>query len=117
MPLRKKKLAPTTCLLALLLISGCGTSADNSSESSAETKNEIGTGGQLIPIQSNNVAAAGYNESTQVMTVQFRNGALYEYYGVPSDLWESFIAAQPDPWSQIGYPQLVQAGVPYKRIG
>ena len=117
MPRRKKNLVPISCALALFLISGCGTSTENSGDYSAETKNEIGTGGQLISIQSNNVAAAGYNESTQVMTVQFRNGSLYEYYGVPTNLWESFIAAQPDPWSQVGYPRLVQAGVPYKRIG
>ena len=117
MPRRKKYLAPISCLLVLLLISGCGTSAENSANYLAETKNEVGTGGQLISIQSNNVAAAGYNESTLVMTVQFRNGALYEYYGVPTDLWESFLAAQPNPWSQVGYPRLVQAGIPYKRVG
>jgi len=51
-----------------------------------------------------------------VMTVQFKNGALYEYYGVSPELWVSFVAAQPDPWSQIGYPRLVQAGLAYKRI-
>ena len=113
----KKYVVPVSCLFALLLISGCGTSTENPGEFSAETKNEIGTGGQLISIQSNNVAAAGYNESTQVMTVQFRNGSLYEYYGVPWDLWTSFVAAQPHPWSQVGYPRLVQGGIPYKRIG
>jgi hypothetical protein len=117
MPHRKKNLTPISCLLVLLLISGCGTSAENFGNYPAESKNEIGTGGQLISIQSNNVAAAGYNESTLVMTVQFRNGALYEYYGVPTDLWESFLAAQPNPWSQVGYPRLVQAGIPYKRMG
>jgi hypothetical protein len=117
MPRRKKYLAPISCFLVLLLISGCGTSAENPENYSADLKNEVGTDGQLISIQSNNVAAAGYNESTLVMTVQFRNGALYEYYGVPTDLWESFLAAQPHPWSQVGYPRLVQAGIPYKRIG
>ena len=117
MPLRKKNLALFSCFLVLILITGCGASAENSESYRAEPKIEIGTGGQLISIQSNNVAAAGYNESTLVMTVQFKNGALYEYYGVPTDLWESFLAAQPNPWSQVGYPRLVQAGIPYKRIG
>jgi hypothetical protein len=72
--------------------------------------------GALIPIDSNNVQAAGYNENTKTMTVQFKNGYAYEYYGISAELWISFIAAQPDPWSQVGYPRLVQAGVPYKRI-
>lgn len=77
----------------------------------------VGTNGQLISIQSDNVRAAGYDETSMVMTVQFNNGAIYEYYGVPADLWTSFIAAQPHPWSQVGYPRLVQGGIPYKRIG
>ena len=77
----------------------------------------IGTNGQLIPIQSDNVQAAGYDANSMVMTVQFYNGALYEYYGVPADLWTSFVAAQPHPWSAVGYPRLVQGGIPYKRIG
>jgi len=50
------------------------------------------------------------------MTVQFNNGYTYEYYGVPLELWDTFLAAQPNPWSLIGYPRLVKAGVPYKRI-
>ena len=75
-----------------------------------------GTNGLLIPIQSDNVHAAGYDETTLVMTIQFNSGYTYEYYGVPAELWNSFVAAQPHPWSQIGNPRLVQAGVPYKRI-
>ena len=86
------------------------------SSSKELVKGKIGTNGKLIPIQSDNIGAAGYDEASMVMTVQFKNAAVYEYYGVPADLWESFIAAQPHPWSHVGYPRLVQAGVPYKRI-
>jgi hypothetical protein len=84
-------------------------------ESSSEAPSNS-TQGALIEIDSNNVQAAGYDENTMTMTVQFKNGYAYEYYGIPAELWNSFIAAQPDPWSQVGYPSLVQAGVPYKRI-
>jgi hypothetical protein len=82
-----------------------------------EPPKPVGTNGQLISIQSDNVRAAGYDEASMIMTVQFDNGALYEYYSVPADLWSSFVAAQPHPWSQVGYPRLVQGGIPYKRIG
>ena len=106
-------------LLLLLLVSSCGNS--DVSPSNADSANEttvasIGTKGKLITIQSSNVSAAGYDEVSMVMTVQFKNGALYEYYGVLPELWVSFVAAQPNPWSQVGYPRLVQAMVPYKRI-
>ena len=104
-------------LLSVGLLSGCGNSSEPASSPQVEAQTVVGTNGQLISIQSDNVQAAGYDAASMVMTVQFNNGALYEYYGVSSDLWTSFIAAQPHPWSQVGYPRLVQAGIPYKRIG
>jgi hypothetical protein len=76
----------------------------------------VGTNGNLISIESSNVSAAGYDAATLVMTVMFKTGSLYEYYGVPAKVWNSFVAAQPHPWSQVGYSNLVQSGIPYKRI-
>jgi len=103
----------------IVSLSGCSSQTNDSDETSTDksTSQQIGTNGQLISIQSDNVRAAGYDAASMVMTVQFDNGALYEYYGVPSDLWTAFIAAQPHPWSQVGYPRLVQGAIPYKRIG
>lgn len=107
-----------TFLVLIFALTGCGgqniTTVSQVEQSSTA---QIGTKGQLISIQSDNVLAAGYNETSMVMTVQFDNGALYEYYEVPADLWTAFVAAQPHPWSQVGYPRLVQGGIPYKRIG
>jgi len=106
--------------ILLLMLSACSNQTQETSSptnSSSTPIQEIGTKGQLVTIQSDNVRAAGYDASTLVMTVQFKNGALYEYYGVPADLWTSFVAAQPHPWSQVGNPRLVQGGIPYKRIG
>ena len=96
--------------LSLFLLSGCGLLPLE------QPAARIGTNEQLITIQSDNVSAAGYDEGSMVMTVQFDGGALYEYYGVPVELWTSFLAAQPHPWSQVGYPRLVQGAIPYKRI-
>jgi hypothetical protein len=102
--------------LSIGLLTGCGSAAEDSPTPRVEAQSVVGTNGQLIFIQSDNVQAAGYNESSMTMTVQFKNGYAYEYYGIPVELWNSFISAQPHPWSQVGYPRLVQAGVPYKRI-
>jgi len=119
----KSKYEVAILLLAPVLVlglTGCGSQANESNSAASDESSavqNVGTNGQLIPIQSDNVRAAGYDEASMVMTVQFDNGALYEYYGVPADLWTSFINAQPHPWSQVGYPRLVQGGIPYKRIG
>ena len=101
------------------LLSSCGQSAlQESPAARSEVSPAIssGTNGVLIPISSSNVIAAGFDAKVLVMTVKFNNGALYEYYDVPISLWEDFVAAQPHPWSQVGYPRLVQAGVAYQRI-
>lgn len=95
---------------------GCGVADEGSLNPIVDEQRLVGTNGQLISIQSDNVRAAGYDVSSMIMTVQFNNGYTYEYYGIPLELWNSFIAAQPNPWSLVGYPRLVQAGVPYKRI-
>ena len=103
-------------LLLAALLTGCGDASEVSSSPQIEAQTVVGTNGQLISIQSDNVQAAGYDVNSMTMTVQFKNGYTYEYYGVPVELWESFVAAQPNPWSQVGNPRLVQAGLPYKRV-
>ena len=103
-------------VLSVGLLSGCGNSSEPASSPQVEAQTVVGTNGQLVSIESDNVRAAGYNASTLIMTVQFNNGYTYEYYGVQPELWNSFIAAQPHPWSQVGNPRLVQGSVPYKRI-
>jgi hypothetical protein len=107
-------------LLTVLFLTGCGQS-DLSSQFTSENisqaiEKSTGTNGTLIPIQSDNVAAAGYEVISQTMTVQFHGGEIYEYYGVSEDIWIEFLQAQPHPWSQVGKPRLVDAGVPYQRI-
>jgi hypothetical protein len=115
---KKGRFLPVTVILSLsYFLTSCGTAEEALPEvETNQTTESIGTGGQLISILSDNVRAAGYDASSMIMTVQFNNGYTYEYYGISLELWESFLAAQPNPWSLVGYPQLVQAGVPYKRI-
>lgn len=117
--MQRKSLLLAVCgtLSVSLILTSCGTTEEALLEATVNRTTETaGTGGQLISIQSDNVQAAGYDTNSMIMTVQFNNGYTYEYYGIPLELWNSFIAAQPNPWSLVGYPRLVQAGVPYKRI-
>jgi hypothetical protein len=34
--------------------------------------------------------AAGYSQDTQTLRVKFRDGAIYEYYDVPPNIWRNF---------------------------
>jgi hypothetical protein len=96
---------------------GATTAAGSASRPEAPAPEVVGTAGELIPIQSDNVDAAGYDAASATMYVQFDSGDLYQYAPVASDVWLRFIAAQPHPWSAVGYPELVESGVPYRKVG
>lgn len=117
---RRCACASVLALIAVFTISGCSSDAGSVSTeprvvASTDTST-VGTDGELVPIESSNVSMAGYDADDRVMTVLFDSGGLYEYFDVPPRLWEEFIDAQPSPWSQVGYPQLVQGGYAYRRI-
>ena len=44
--------------------------------------------------QSSNIARFQYDDQNRVLRVEFKNGALYGYYDVPSNVFESMQAAE-----------------------
>ena len=106
-----------------ILLAGCASSStagDVQAQAPAADTNTgtaiSGTGGELIAIQSDNVAAAGYDDASRTMLVEFKDGSVYEYSPVPVSVWIDFVAAQPHPWSRVGNPVLVQGRVPYRKV-
>lgn len=58
---------------------------------------------QPIPVQSTNVRAVQYSADDQSLTVWFMSGGTYRYKGVPQQVYEQFLAAQPHPWTAMGW--------------
>lgn len=46
-----------------------------------------------IPVTSSNLASIGYDEGTQTLEIEFRSGAIYQYFGVSSDVHAALMAA------------------------
>ena len=46
------------------------------------------------PVVSINLKSVGYDARSQTLEVEFPNGAVYVYNGVPAALWEEFQAAE-----------------------
>lgn len=46
-----------------------------------------------IPVASSNIVSIGYDETNKVLEVEFTGGAIYQYYNVPSDIYQNFIKA------------------------
>lgn len=45
------------------------------------------------PVASSNVASIGYNAPSETLEVEFTNGAVYQYFNVPSNLYEQLVQA------------------------
>ena len=44
-------------------------------------------------VDSSNIASIGYDAATQTLEVEFKNGGLYEYVGVPGNVYTDLMNA------------------------
>lgn len=44
-------------------------------------------------VDSSNIAALRYHEEDQVMEVTFQGGGVYQYFGVPQNVWQGMLDA------------------------
>jgi len=50
-------------------------------------------GNEFIALNSSNLLGCKYDRATQVLTVQFREGAVYDYANVPYEVYEGLMNA------------------------
>ena len=48
---------------------------------------------EMIPVDSSDIAAVGYDYDTATLRIGFLKGSTYEYYSVPSFLYEGIMSA------------------------
>lgn len=46
-----------------------------------------------IPVSSSNVQSIGYDSDSSILEVEFTNGAIYQYFGVPQDVYDGLMDA------------------------
>jgi hypothetical protein len=44
-------------------------------------------------VSSSNLASVSYDPSTQLLEIEFLNGSIYQYSGVPSSIYDGLMAA------------------------
>jgi hypothetical protein len=49
---------------------------------------------QRQPVDSSSLASVGYEEPTRILEVEFHNGGVYQYLGVPSFTFRALMAAE-----------------------
>ncbi len=48
---------------------------------------------EMISVSSSNLAAVGYDHDSATLRIEFLNGGIYDYSGVPSDVHEALMSA------------------------
>lgn len=48
----------------------------------------------FTPVESSTIAGMAHNVATSIMTVQFKNGGVYEYENVPREKYEAILGAE-----------------------
>jgi len=68
---------------------------------------------ERIPVDSSNIGSVGYDEDEEMLEVEFLNGTIYEYEGVPREVYEELMRASSHGsyfyWS-------IRMEYPYRRI-
>lgn len=48
---------------------------------------------ERIPVQSSNLVSVGYDTDAEILEVEFKSGAVYQYFNVPQVLHEQMMSA------------------------
>lgn len=65
-------------------------------------------------VQSSNVVAIGYDRPTQTLEVEFLKGAVYQYYGVPENMYDNIMSA---PSKGVFLNTYIRDSYPFSRVG
>ncbi|MEO1186031.1 MAG: KTSC domain-containing protein, partial [Cyanobacteria bacterium J06636_27] len=47
----------------------------------------------MLPVASSMASAIGYDSDSEVLQIEFNNGAVYEYSDIDEDTWEDLYAS------------------------
>lgn len=64
-------------------------------------------------ISSSNIVSAGYDAGSETLELEFKDGAVYQYYNVGSHLYEQFLAA---PSKGQFFHVYIKNAVPFSRV-
>lgn len=70
---------------------------------------------ERVPVQSSNLASVGYDPKTSTLEIEFHDGGIYQYSGVPPEVHQGLMNAA----SKGSYldQNIKKAGYPYKKVG
>ena len=68
---------------------------------------------QRVPVESTTLGSAGHDAQSAVLELQFRNGAVYQYFSVPSRVYRDLLEARS---KGVYFNQNIRGRYPYQRV-
>ena len=68
----------------------------------------------MIPVSSSNLAAVGYDTDSATLRIQFHHGGIYDYQGIPGDVYEGLMNAGSK--GQFFDKFIKKGGYPYSKL-
>lgn len=68
---------------------------------------------QRTSVQSSSLHSVGYEEETKTLEIEFNNGSVYRYYGVPFSVYQGLMSA---PSHGKYFHQHIRDVYPYTRV-
>ena len=97
-------------LAPLALISSCEPSDVASPQREVARPRVI----ERVPVASSNLQCVGYDETTRTLTIEFRNGSVYEYADVPPEVHDELMHAESH--GKYFHRQIRNAGYKTRRV-
>jgi hypothetical protein len=70
---------------------------------------------ERVQVESSNLASVGYEPETTTLEIEFHNGGVYQYSGVPEDVHQGLMNAESK--GSYFYHNIKNAGYSYVKIG
>ncbi|MDZ7336742.1 MAG: KTSC domain-containing protein [candidate division KSB1 bacterium] len=70
---------------------------------------------QRVPVQSSNLASVGYDPVSSILEIEFHNGGIYQYLGVPQEIYDGLMYAASK--GSYFHHYIKEAGYSYAKVG
>ena len=67
----------------------------------------------MTAVESSTLAALAYDETRQILQLEFRSRAIYRYFGVPATVYEALLAA---PSKGKYFNRAIRGSFPFSRV-
>ena len=68
-----------------------------------------------MSVSSSNIASIGFDEASNTLEIEFNNGGIYQYYGVPSSEYQALMSA--DSHGKYFDVNIKKGGYDYDKVG